>query len=871
MSNYNVFISYKAYDGKIPTRDMEIAEKLYQSLSACDGVLPFWDQKELEQVGGRSDFSSSIYSALDSARIYIFICTRAEYLYSSYIESEWSTYLTELNSGRKPRGSIFGITENIEYKDLPLGLRKYETLPYSDENIQVITKFVKNQLRADGSSAQSTQQWIQQRREELHSRLVIADVNARQFLDEFLAQEEMQASCLVFDNEFKNDTVLLAEAIRLSQNYELCFFDSLDEALLIVQSDEAYFRNFEAEQLLVFVDSPLTSKDAKAFQQLSSLLPCKIVIRAHGQTPSFCSGSTFLTHLSPPDEHELMATVKTICREVNLSKPNQFIYQLSSPANKALQKPTYIRMMIEYLLQYGDSILDSPGLPLFALMDSAIAEMDPEAGTIIDQIVDSYLKKKSLFISASMFSGNPQLIRLMERASLIEQKAGMVSFTLSDYLMYKAAQIIILENGQGSIQFLRECGLLKLIPLTAYLMSEQFEMELSDQLTNELADAQKQSLLSLYLDSDHFPQAAACVADEKMVAETLLQHVDKGYSEVVQKVIRQLENADPSISERDWMRVLHMAVDSYMDGSFHDCHVEDSVYYWFYKGDIHYCLDEYELSISSFEKAIELCSNDEMLGKIILKYSDVLTDGGYPERLNSLLEQNQHILTQMNNRVHYSIYRGNLSLNQGELLDAKAYYMEALSKLQKHFNAAEMARVYGNLGLTDYYLGDLASARRHFLINEDISIDSDNTNGIAISRVYLGQTYLLEQAYDRAFNYFSSALFYASKAQNQWRITQISILLDQFYPGFTERVDKHIQAINRIRSLSYHSDMYLMLAECMMRVGSPKKQICAVFDQCIEVSKSGSRLNGSIAASYCRFLDHADGLTDIPYLSAYYR
>ena len=69
----NVFISYKATENGLRTPDAAIAEELYNNLSKCEGIRPFWDREELKNGQENADFGKSIYAALESAKIFVFV------------------------------------------------------------------------------------------------------------------------------------------------------------------------------------------------------------------------------------------------------------------------------------------------------------------------------------------------------------------------------------------------------------------------------------------------------------------------------------------------------------------------------------------------------------------------------------------------------------------------------------------------------------------------------------------------------------------------------------------------------------------------------------------------------------------------------
>lgn len=864
-SNYNVFISYKATDDNgRATKDAIIAEKLYNQLSVQKGIVPFWDKRELTNFDGRSDYSNSIYSALESAKVFIFICTKAEYLLTDYVESEWSTYLTELNSGRKPRGSIYGITFNVDYDELPIGLRKYETLPYSEENLEFITYFIRKRLQdtTNYDNELSIQNWTKQRKELLLNRLVFSDFNVRQFVDSFLNQQEKYIACVSSDNDYENNTSLAAEAIRLFNSYNVYYFFSIDEACQTLKRiEKENLGTPEGNNIVVFVEESISTHCFKRTIDLFTIYNYRFVLQTKDNLPPYLKTGLYYTNINSQNEHELLVTLKAICQEKSMPYAGKFISMLRLPNNKALMKPTYICLMIDYLTKYGDSISDSSSLDLFAIFDSAIISLNNDVALLFNQLIDEYINKQINSFSEGSYSQYKALIQKLTTIGVIDSHLGRFAIKIEDYLYYKVATFVLIEHGKHGLEFLKTKRLFQSIPHFLFILS-LYDDILSDFDGLVIPEDEEIKLLFFFIQSSNFYNVVNALNSDQLLSKTLFYLLNDGLYDIVQNALKQLENFNAAYKTKSWVKVIHMALDYYQQGRFIDCNCSDDIWYWIYKGTFLYYLDDYENAVSSLEHALSATDSEEQIIYIIMTLADVLVDSGRTNILNNILSKYQCLFSSFINNIHYCIYKGNISFNQGDLLDAKEYYSEALTKLKKHFNSADIARIYGNIGLVDYYLGNTDIARKLFLKNEDICIDTNNTNGIAISRVYLGKTHLYTFDYQRAFNCFSAALFYATKAQNQWRIIQISILIDQFYQDFEKRIGNHIVKIESIPSPVYHAEMFLMLAECMLRTNCPKDKIVSVLKKSYDASTNSSAFFGQIATYYLSLLNGTE--TSIP-------
>lgn len=122
MFTYDVFICCKS-------EDYGLARKVYTFLVE-KGYCVFLADTELRKKAS-AEYGKVIDSALDSAKHFIVVASRKEFLESSYVESEWRTFLEEKRAGRK-RGNLLTILKGIDVSLLPISLRKYQSFPYSD-------------------------------------------------------------------------------------------------------------------------------------------------------------------------------------------------------------------------------------------------------------------------------------------------------------------------------------------------------------------------------------------------------------------------------------------------------------------------------------------------------------------------------------------------------------------------------------------------------------------------------------------------------------------------------------------------------------------------------------------------------------------
>ena len=119
---YDVFISCKS-------EDYLRARAVYDYLTRKK-LKVFLADKELRKKGS-AEFGKVIDEALDSAKHLIVFSSNPEYVKSSYVESEWRTFIEEKRSGRK-EGNVITILDNCDISSLPITLRHFQSFGLSD-------------------------------------------------------------------------------------------------------------------------------------------------------------------------------------------------------------------------------------------------------------------------------------------------------------------------------------------------------------------------------------------------------------------------------------------------------------------------------------------------------------------------------------------------------------------------------------------------------------------------------------------------------------------------------------------------------------------------------------------------------------------
>lgn len=122
MGIYDVFICCKS-------EDYHLAWDVYTFLVE-KGIRVFLADAELRKKGN-SEYGKVIDEALESVQHLILIASKNKYILSSYVESEWRTFLEEKRCGRK-NGNLLTILNGINLSELPISLRNQQSFLYED-------------------------------------------------------------------------------------------------------------------------------------------------------------------------------------------------------------------------------------------------------------------------------------------------------------------------------------------------------------------------------------------------------------------------------------------------------------------------------------------------------------------------------------------------------------------------------------------------------------------------------------------------------------------------------------------------------------------------------------------------------------------
>lgn len=142
--SYDIFISFKKTEvdasgnengaGTV-SEDNTTASAVYWELTKL-GYKVFYSEESLKGVAG-SDFEATIFRALDTAKVFILIGSRSEYVNATWVKNEWKRYMRMMAAGKKSQSSFIYIFNNQIPKNLdPLVIRNRQGIKFNDKDFR---------------------------------------------------------------------------------------------------------------------------------------------------------------------------------------------------------------------------------------------------------------------------------------------------------------------------------------------------------------------------------------------------------------------------------------------------------------------------------------------------------------------------------------------------------------------------------------------------------------------------------------------------------------------------------------------------------------------------------------------------------------
>lgn len=144
---YDTFISYNS-------SDEDYAATVHEFIKA-NGLKPFCAAVSLLE-DSRTDFGAAIDEALAEAQNLVVVASSATNIKVGYVQAEWRVFVDEKRAGRKPGNIITLLFGTIAINQLPLALRQYQLLEWTDQSKQDLLRFLLSPKDKRGKSRRSS-------------------------------------------------------------------------------------------------------------------------------------------------------------------------------------------------------------------------------------------------------------------------------------------------------------------------------------------------------------------------------------------------------------------------------------------------------------------------------------------------------------------------------------------------------------------------------------------------------------------------------------------------------------------------------------------------------------------------------------------
>lgn len=222
-------------------------------------------------------------------------------------------------------------------------------------------------------------------------------------------------------------------------------------------------------------------------------------------------------------------------------------------------------------------------------------------------------------------------------------------------------------------------------------------------------------------------------------------------------------------------------------------------------GDTYRLWGKTKLSIERFEEALAIFDDlgDEyarahvqtQLGRVYLH------DGQWKRAVESL---NKASKTYENLWVEYGrantlLFLGNIHLFKQEWQSAKDLYEQALAAHEAMDAKREIGPLLGSLGIVYQQLGDRERALNHFHRSVGMKTQQEYKRGVAVTEIYLGNFYLMENNLETAKEHFKTAQAMADTSRSNYHRIQSRSRIALCYLGLGDTAtaeEKATKALN---------------------------------------------------------------------------
>jgi tetratricopeptide (TPR) repeat protein len=165
------------------------------------------------------------------------------------------------------------------------------------------------------------------------------------------------------------------------------------------------------------------------------------------------------------------------------------------------------------------------------------------------------------------------------------------------------------------------------------------------------------------------------------------------------------------------------------------------------KGELLFCLGEYELANQTLSQALEINrSNNDLrgIGYCLNRLGEIARAQYKFEEAEAFFSEGLEVAYQYERPIAISYAlnsMGNLASDQGNIEEAKKYYEDSINAFDDSMDKSLVALQYANLGRVYYVLGEYNKAKQNFLESLKLYNDQGNRIGTADTLLRLGGLY----------------------------------------------------------------------------------------------------------------------------------
>jgi ribosomal-protein-alanine N-acetyltransferase len=863
---YNIFISFKkTYNNKI-TSDTQIARKLYWALTH-EGYTPFYSEEEII-AGGYSNFGNAIDDALSSASIFIYVCTNSAFLDTPYVKYEWSSFSNEIKSGHKKNGHILGLTEGVNYSDIPYGLRGYEIFNETDQIIDAV-KILLPQQKEDIPSENILEYQINKYLGKEKNIFQRKEYN--QFF-EFVIKNNVQLAIITYEKNIDASAIIFHEVLRWHNNGIPVLYIEGDDYGIFTRMDLTAY-----ERLFIVFDKVYKQEQ---FDFIQDLLENNFNISAVCAVPNefnnltaqlqhLFNGANY--HLDVLNDSETIEYIHSLSKEIGLPLAGNLETILLMPTLKELKTPNLLKLILTSIKKYsGYTDKDYNITNIFEIIENSLIRDHGGIDIVIEKLFSNILRKRVNRVAVNEMREHEDLMQALSSAGLVKKTNNGYVVSNKEYLYYRLSLTIFNEKGfmaAGEDFFMIEDAK----PYFCYISYHETGKPPTNIIDN-MDEPQKEKFLSLMISENQaFTDLAGNKSFEKALNGLLIRFRQSGLYNLANIIIAACEaNNIPSTNSFDYLSE-KLLIHYFQTGQY----LEVETNLWkskYYQAYLHFCFDDLETSERIYQQALELMLKENIYDiALLFDYMELSLDAGKKNKVKEILELTKNNCDAQDNEyiIRYNLLMGNICQDELTFGMAEEHYRQALKKSLEVFNLKRIQIVYGELGQLLIYMGRYDEALFYLRKNLEIAQSLSDFNGMAISTKMIAHIALLSGEYEKAYRYYGYTEMNAEQVNNNWRLYKARLYLDILDYGRKDFYMQDIDAVDLIKSDCYAATTLPLVALLKLKMSDSDENVLKILEKCRQAAKATEDLKSIAFADIVQSIATQKEPQTIPEMAKY--